>query len=114
MAYCSGCGRYVGDYSAHHLKRPGKDELTLCYGCKRWADKHPGESAFPSFEARISPQSRRIRTFATIYMVSSLGVFALGAAVALESERMGLGLLMILGAVSLFLLGLAMQKFSRK
>ncbi len=104
----------MGDYSAHHLKRPGKDELTLCYGCKRWADKHPGESAFPSSDAGASPQSRRIRTFATIYMVSSLGVFALGTAVALESERRAFGLLMILGAVSLFLLGLAMQKFSRK
>ena len=88
--------------------------MLLCFRCKRWADRHPGKTTFPSPKAHRSVEGRRVRTFATIYIISSFGVFAVGVMVALAAKRLGLGILMILGALSLFFFGVAMRKFSEK
>lgn len=114
MADCAGCGRYVGDYSAYRLDVPGVPSLLLCYNCKRWADRHPGKTTFPSPRARHPGESRRVNTFATIYIIGSFGVFALGVTIALSTRRLGLGVVMILGAISLFFFGISMRKFSEK
>lgn len=114
MAYCAGCGRYVGDYSAYHRVVPGKGEQLLCFRCSRWADRHPGNTSFPSQEMRFSPQAKRIRTFARIYIISSLGVFASGVALIVAGKTLGLGVLLILGGLSLFFFGLGMRKFLEK
>ena len=114
MANCAGCGRFVGDYSVYHLETPGESKIILCYACKRWADRHPGKTTFPPRDSRHSAQSNRVSTFATIYIISSFGIFALGVAIAVAAKRPGLGMLMILGALSLFFFGTAMRKFSKK
>lgn len=114
MAYCSGCGRYVGDYSAYRREAPGRGEQLLCYKCNRWADRHPGKTTLPSPKVRHSTEDRSVRTFATIYIISSFGVFALGITLALTTKRFGLGILMILGALSLFFFGTAMKRFLNK
>ena len=78
MAYCHGCGRYVGDYSAYRQNVPGKGELVLCYKCKQWADRHPGQTNFPPKQSAPFAEGKRVRTFANIYIISSLGLFAAG------------------------------------
>ncbi len=114
MSYCAGCGRYVGDYSAYRRVAPGKGEQLLCYRCRRWADRHPGKTSFPSPELRHSPQERRILTFARIYIIGSLGIFALGVALVLTGKGFGSGILLTLGGLSLFFLGVGMRKFFEK
>ena len=114
MAYCAGCGRYVGDYSAYRRTAPGKGEQLLCYRCKRWADRHPGKTSFSSRELRHSPQDQRIRTFARIYIVSSLGIFALGLTLVLTGKGFASGILLTLGGLSLFFFGMGMRKYLEK
>lgn len=114
MAYCGGCGRYVGDYSGYRHKMSGASEIILCYRCKRWADRHPSSSSFPQREEHPRYESRRIRTFANIYIISSFGLFAFGVTLIVLSDRFMLGLLIFLGAISLFAIGLGMRRFMGK
>ena len=114
MATCSGCGRFVGDYSAYRIDVPGKGSLLLCYRCKRWAERNPGATGFPSPKIRQSIEGRRVRTFSTIFIIGSFGLFALGLTIALMAGRFGLGAMMILGALSLFFFGISMRNFSEK
>jgi hypothetical protein len=104
----------MGDYSAYRHNVPGKGELVLCYKCKQWADRHPGQSNFPPKQFIPFAEGKRIRTFANIYIISSLGVFALGAALVVAGGRSAAGILFLLGALSLFLIGLGMRKFIKK
>jgi len=112
MATCSGCGRFVGDYSVYRIEVPGRSPLLLCYRCKRLADRNPGMTDFPAPKLRQSFEGRRVRIFSTIFIVGSLGVFALGLAILLLGRKLGLGALVILGAISLFSFGLSMRRFS--
>jgi hypothetical protein len=112
MAYCQGCGNYVGDYSFYRHKLPGKGDIILCFRCKRWADRHPGRSTFPQMTASL-PETRRIRTFSTIYVISSFAMFAVGAVIIISGNHVGIGIAILLGAVSLFLVGRRMKKFSK-
>lgn len=114
MAYCHGCGHYVGDYSAYRQNVPGKGELLLCYKCKQWADRHPGQTNFPPNQSAPFAEGKRVRTFANIYIISSLGLFAAGAALVLAGGRFAAGILFLLGAVSLFLIGLGMRRFTKE
>lgn len=114
MAYCAGCGRYVGDYSAYRRKVPGKGEQFLCYRCERWADRHPGKTNFPSEGIPRLPETGRLQTFGRIYIMSSFGVLALGVTLALMTKRSGAAVLLILGGLSLFFFGLGMRKFLQK
>jgi len=59
-------------------------------------------------------EGKRIRTFSTIYIIGSFGVFALGITIALTTKRVGLGMLIVLGALSLFFFGIGMRKFLEK
>jgi len=94
---------------------PGRGSLLLCYQCKRWADKNPGTTNFPRPGVRRpSLEGRRIRTFATIFIIGSFGIFALGLTIALTMGRIRAGAIMILGALSLFFLGVSMKRFSEK
>jgi len=114
MAYCASCGRYVGDYSAYHREVPGEGKLLFCYQCNRWADRNPGKTPSFSNGIRYSPEGGRIRTFGRIYIISSLGIFALGVALMLVAKRLGPGVLLLLGGLSLFFFGLGMRKFLGK
>ncbi len=114
MANCAGCGRYVGDYSAYRIDAPGKLSQPLCYRCKRWADRNPGKTVFPPPGADRPMESRRVSTFATVYIIGSFGMFALGVTIALATGRAALGVMIILGAVSLFFFGMSMRKFAGK
>ncbi|RJP64437.1 MAG: hypothetical protein C4532_19285 [Candidatus Abyssobacteria bacterium SURF_17] len=110
MAYCQSCGRYVGDYSAYRHSIPGKGDAVLCYRCKRWVDRHPGQSTVPSKQPFIAPERKRVRTFANIYVVSSLGVFAFGGVLALTGKGVVPGVICLLAGVSLFFIGVGMKK----
>ena len=114
MANCHGCGHYIGDYSAYRLNVPGKGEVVLCYKCKRWAERHPGQTRFPPREPFLQTESRRVRTFANIYMLSALGLFAFGAVLILASNKLVVATLFLLGAISLFLVGMGMRRFLQK
>jgi len=112
MAYCQGCGNYVGDYSFYRHKLPGKGDMILCFRCKRWADRHPGRSTFPQTTTSF-PETRRIRTFSTIYVISSFAMFAVGAVLIISGNHMGIGIAILLGAISLFLVGRRMKTFGK-
>jgi hypothetical protein len=112
MAYCHGCGAYVGDYSFYRHKMPGQGEMVLCYRCKRWKERHPQSTAFPKNES-LAEGKKRVRTFSSIYIVSSLGLFAAGAMVIFTANRTGIGLIIVLGAISLLLVGRGMRKFAK-
>jgi len=114
MAYCQGCGHYIGDYSAYRLNIPGKGELVVCYKCKRWAERHPGQTRFPAGIPRSSTEGKRVRTFATIYILSSLGLFVFGVVLILTSNKLATTILLLFGAISLFLVGLGMRRFVEK
>jgi hypothetical protein len=114
MVNCAGCGRYVGDYSAYRLDAPGKPSLPLCYRCKRWADRNPGNMSFPPARGTSPATGRRLSSFSKVYIISSFGVFALGVTIALMTGRAVFGVIMILGAVSLFFFGMSMRKLSEK
>jgi hypothetical protein len=104
----------MGDYSAYRHNVPGKGELVLCYRCKQWADRHPGQSNFPPKQSIPFAEGKRVRTFANIYIISSLGLFAVGAVLALADGKLAAGVLFILGALSLFLIGLGMRRSLEK
>lgn len=110
MAYCQGCGSYVGDYSFFRHKIPGKSEMVLCYRCKHWADRHPGQDKFP-VKAASSFENSRIRSFSLIYVISAFGMFAAGVLMVLSGARPAIGLLVLIGAISLFLVGRGMRKY---
>lgn len=110
VAYCQSCGRYVGDYSAYRHNIPGKGEAVLCYRCKRWVDRHPGQGTLPPKQAFTNPERKRVQTFANIYVVSSLGVFVFGAVLALTGKGMVTGVICILAGISLFFIGVGMKK----
>ncbi|GAB4344905.1 MAG: hypothetical protein Kow0099_24720 [Candidatus Abyssubacteria bacterium] len=112
MAYCQGCGNYVGDYSAYRHTVPGKGEIVLCFKCHRWADRHPGKTRFPAVQLS-TPTERRVRTFSQIYMISAFGLFAFGGAF-LISGRVMPAVLLFLASLSLFLLGIGMKKYGEK
>ena len=114
MAYCHGCGRFVGDYSAYRHTVPGEGDFVLCYKCKHWAERHPGQSTFPSGDAYPPAEGRRVRTYAAIYLISSVGLFALGATLVLTGTWTKGGALFLLGGVSLFLIGLGMRRSQEK
>ena len=111
MAYCYGCGHYIGEYSAYRRTVPGKGELVLCYKCKQWAERHPEQSRFPPRDAGFRMERKRVRTFANIYILSSLGLFAFGVVLVLASDKLVVAILLLFGAVSLFLVGLGMRRF---
>ncbi len=112
MAYCQGCGNYVGDYSAYRRSLPGRGEVVLCYKCNHWADRNPGKTRFPTSQS-AAPPARRIRTFSRIYLVSALGLFAFGGAFLL-SGRVTPAVLLFVASLSLFLLAVGMKRFSEK
>ena len=114
MASCQGCGRYIGDYSGYHYSETGKDDLVLCYKCKRWADSHPGHTTFPPHGVLASTETRRVRTFANIYLISALGLFALGVLLVVSGSWLKAGALFLLGAFSLFFIGRGMRRSSRE
>lgn len=114
MANCQGCGRYVGDYSGYRYQESGKDDIVLCYKCKRWADSHPGQNGFPRHGLTPATDVRRVRTFATIYVISALGLFALGVLLVVSRNWFKAGALFVLGAFSLFFIGRGMRKSSRQ
>lgn len=114
MAYCQGCGSYVGDLSAYRHNVPGKGEMVLCYRCKRWAERHPGRSRFPPRHSLPPTEGRRIRTFAILYTVSSLGLFAFGVFLLVSGNPLIYPILSILAALSLFLFGVGMRKYLEK
>ena len=114
MAYCAGCGSFVGDYSAYRRQMGGKGQLVLCYRCNRWADRHPGRTTFPSAEIHRQSEGKKIRSIAAIYTMSSLAIFVVGIALVLRGDRAGTWVLLLLGAISLFLIGLGMRRSIRK
>ncbi|RJP22111.1 MAG: hypothetical protein C4520_08620 [Candidatus Abyssobacteria bacterium SURF_5] len=112
MAYCQGCGAYVGDYSFYRQKLPGKGEMILCYRCNRWSQSHPGRTGFPERTSMPYAGKSRIKTFSTIYIISSIGVFAAGAAIVISGGGgSGIGILIVIGSISLFLVGRSMRKY---
>jgi hypothetical protein len=114
MAYCKGCGRYVGDYSTYSLSIPGKGRMVLCHRCKRWAERHPGGTSFPRPDENPQVEGKRVRAFAIMYLLSSLGLFALGAILILVNHRIATGVLLLIGAISLFFIGVGMRRFPNK
>jgi hypothetical protein len=56
-------------------------------------------------------ERKRVRTFANIYILSSLGLFAFGVVLILASDKLLVALLLLFGAVSLFLVGVGMRRF---
>jgi hypothetical protein len=93
-------------------KIPGKGEMRLCYRCKHWVDRHPGVVSFPPKNPPLPPEKKRIRTFSIIYIISSFGVFFAGGFFLLIG-RPATGLVLLLGAASLFLAGRGMRKFTK-
>jgi hypothetical protein len=59
-------------------------------------------------------ENRRVSAFATVYIIGSFGVFALGVTIALATGRVAVGIMFIIGAVSLFFFGMSMRKFAGK
>jgi hypothetical protein len=114
MPYCHGCGCYTGDYSAYLEEIPGKGKIVLCYRCKKWSERHPGQSAFPSRNTYFQTQGKRIRTFAAIYIIGSFSLFALGITLIVTSGRFTGGTLLLLGGMSLLFIGFGMKRFSEK
>ncbi|MBI5114923.1 hypothetical protein HZA56_00455 [Candidatus Poribacteria bacterium] len=114
MAYCQGCGHYIGDYSAYRHNIPGKGALVLCYQCRHWAERHPGRTKFPAREIIPQQQTRRVRAYGSLYMMGAVGLFALGVFMLTRGNHFKTGLLLILGAVSLFSIGLGMRRFANR
>jgi hypothetical protein len=114
MPYCHGCGRYIGEYSAYHREMPGRGTVHLCHHCNRWSERHPGQTGFPPRNSGLKTEGKRVRTFATIYVISSFGICILGLTLIITTDRLFSGILFIIGAISLCLIGLGMKRFSEK
>ncbi len=88
--------------------------MVLCYRCKRWAERHPNSKKFPPRRPHSPTENKRVKTFANIYMLSSLGLFAFGAVLVFSGGNMTTGILLVLGGLSLFLFGFGMRRFMEK
>ncbi len=113
MAYCQGCGEYIGDYSSYRRNVPGRGEMVLCYRCKHWSDRNPGHSNFPPRHP-ITPEMNRVRASANSYISIAVGIFMIGIILIMITSRLILGILLIGGSFSLFLFGWGMKRFLRK
>ena len=114
MSYCKGCGRYIGDYSAYRVNVPGHGELMLCYHCRRWAERHPGQTGFPARQAGQGKESKAFMPSANLYVVCSFGLLAFGLVLILAGNKSSTGFILILAACSLFFIGVGMRRSLRK